>query len=298
MNLFTIFIIEKLKSLLKLKTVFFIPKNVCVGENFIIDTTLDKSIKLNDVAYNILNLLDGKNTIDDVVSRLLKKYNVSKQILERDINSIVSNLQDKNLVECKVVGNKILAFFFNLAIGQYLHKKRYSVPKSKIVTFLFLFYIVMKKLFMMWFITIIPICFFISNFTLDFNNTVNYAIGCYFVFIFAMILGFVLHEWTHIVVSKIQNQEFHGYILAKRFTVSIVKVNTESSLLSILLGPLVPSILGIVFILISLKTQSIMPFLLGTAFVINIINLLPFTKDGKGILEKILMKKLMKGAIK
>jgi ABC-type branched-subunit amino acid transport system permease subunit len=150
----------------------------------------------------------------------------------------------------------------------------------------------------MWLITIIPVYFFISNFTLDFNNMVNYAIGCYFVFIFAMILGFVLHEWIHIVVSKIQNQEIHGYILAKRFTVSIVKVNTESSLLSILLGPIVPSILGIVFILISLKTQSMMTFLLGIGFVINIINLLPFTKDGKGILEKILMKKLMKGAIK
>lgn len=298
MNLFTIFIIEKLKSLLKLKTVFFVPNNVCVGENSVIDTDLNKSVKLNDGAYNILSLLDGKNTIEDIVSILLKKYNVSKQILERDINSIVSNLQDKNLVECKIVGNKILVFFFNLAIGQYLYKKRYSIPKSKIATFLLLFYIVVKKLFIMWLITIIPVYFFISNFTLDFNNMVNYAIGCYFVFILAMILGFVLHEWVHIVVSKIQNQEIHGYILAKRFTVSIVKVNTESSLLSILLGPLVPSILGIVFILISLKTQSMMTFLLGIGFVINIINLLPFTKDGKGILEKILMKKLMKGAIK
>lgn len=298
MNLFTIFIIEKLKSLLKLKTVFFVPNNVCLGENSVIDTDLNKSVKLNDVAYNILSLLDGKNTIEDIVSILLKKYNVSKQILERDINSIVSNLQDKNLVECKIVGNKILVFFFNLAIGQYLYKKRYSIPKSKIATFLLLFYIVVKKLFIMWLITIIPVYFFISNFTLDFNNMVNYAIGCYFVFILAMILGFVLHEWVHIVVSKIQNQEIHGYILAKRFTVSIVKVNTESSLLSILLGPLVPSILGIVFILISLKTQSMMTFLLGIGFVINIINLLPFTKDGKGILEKILMKKLMKGAIK
>ncbi len=298
MKLFIIFIIEKLKSLLKLKTVFFIPDNVCISENFVIDTDLDKSVKLNDIACNILSLLDGKNTIEDIVSILLKKYNVSKEILERDINIIVSNLQNKNLVECKIVGNKILAFFFNLAIGQYLQKKRYSIPKSKIATFLLLFYILVEKLFIMWLITIMPVYFFINSFTLDSNYRINYAIGCYFVFIFSMIFGFVLHEWIHIAVSKIQNQEIHGYILAKRFTVSIVKVNTESSLLSILLGPLIPSILGIIFIFISLKTQSMMTFLLGIGFVINIINLLPFTKDGKGILEKILMKKLMKGATK
>lgn len=298
MKLFIIFIIEKLKSLLKLKTVFFIPENVCISENFVIDTDLDKSVKLNDVACNILSLIDGKNTVEDIVSILLKKYNVSKEILERDINIIVSNLQNKNLVECKIVGNKILVFFFNLAIGQYVQKKRYSIAKSKIATFLLLFYIVVKKLFIMWLITIMPVYFFINNFTLDSNYRINYAIGCYFVFIFSMIFGFVLHEWIHIAVSKIQNQETHGYILAKRFTVSIVKVNAESSLLSILLGPLIPSILGIIFIFISLKTQSMMTFLLGIGFVINIINLLPFTKDGKGILEKILMKKLMKGAIK
>jgi Zn-dependent protease len=65
-----------------------------------------------------------------------------------------------------------------------------------------------------------------------------------------------------------------------------------------LLGPLIPSILGIAFIVISIKIQSIMTFLVGIGFAINVINLLPFTQDGKGILEKILMKKLMKGAIK
>ena len=100
MNLFT-FIIEKLKSLLKIKAVFIIPKNVELSENLIFDTDLDKSITLNGVAYEILKLLNGINTIDDIVSELIKKYNVKKDVLERDINTIVSNLQDKNLVGSK-----------------------------------------------------------------------------------------------------------------------------------------------------------------------------------------------------
>lgn len=298
MKLFVIFIIEKLKSLLKLRTVFFIPKDVCIGENLIVDNALDKSVKLNHVAYNILSLLDGNNTLDNIASLLVEKYEVSKQVLERDINIILNNLQEKNLVERKIIGNKLLAFLFNLTIGQYLYKKRYSIPKSKISTFLLLLYIVIKKLFIMWIAIIIPICFFTSNFSLNFNSEIYYAIGCYFTFIFSIIIGFVLHEWIHIVVTQVQNKEVHGYILAKRFTVSIVKLNTESSIMSILLGPLVPSILGFVLIFISLIVQNLMIFLLGVGFVINIINLLPFTKDGNGILEKILMKKMMKGAIK
>lgn len=297
MNLFT-FIIEKLKSLLKIKTVFIIPKNVELSENLIFDTDLNKSITLNGVAYEILRLLNGINTIDDIVSELIKKYNVKKNVLERDINTIISNLQDKNLVESKITGNKIAVLFLNLGIFQYMHKKRYSIPKSKIFTFLLLLYIIIKKLFIMWIIAIITVYFFINNFASEFNDKINYAISGYFVFIFAMIFGFVLHEWIHIAVSKIQKQRLHGYILARKFTVSIVKINTESSLLSILLGPLIPSILGIAFIVISIKMQSIMIFLVGIGLAINLINLLPFTQDGKGILEKILMKKLIKGAIK
>lgn len=297
MNLVT-FIIEKLKSLLKIKTVFIFPKNVELNENLVFDTDLNKSITLNGVAHEILNLLNGTNTIDDIVSELLKKYNVKKDVLEKDIKTVISNLQDKNLVESKITGNKIAVFFLDIGIFQYTHKKRYSVPESKTLTFLLLFYIVMKKLFVMWVITIIPAYFFINNFASEFNNKVYYAISCYFIFIFSMIFGFVLHEWIHIAVSKIQKQRFHGYILARRFTVSIVKVNTESSLLSILLGPLIPSIIGVVFIIISIKIQSIMTFLVGIGFATNAINLLPFTQDGKGILGKILMKKLMKGAIK
>lgn len=297
MNLFT-FLIEKIKALLKIKTVFIIPKSVDLNENLIFDKDLNKSITLNGVAYEILKLVNGKNSIDDIVIELLKKYNVKKTVLERDVINILSNLQDKNLVEIKVIGNKIAVLFLNISIFQYVYKKRYSVSESKFGSLILLLYVVTKKLFVMWIITFITIYLFKHNLTSEFNEKINYAIDCYMVFILSIISGFVMHEWIHIAVSKIQNQEFCGYILARRFTVSIVKVNTESSLLSILLGPLIPSILGIIIIAISIKIQSIMIFALGIGFAVNAINLLPFTQDGKGILRKVLMKKLMKGAIK
>lgn len=297
MNLFT-FLIEKIKALLKIKTVFIIPKSVDLNENLIFDKDLNKSITLNGVAYEILKLVNGKNSIDDIVIELLKKYNVKKTVLERDVINILSNLQDKNLVEIKVIGNKIAVLFLNISIFQYVYKKRYSVSESKFGSLILLLYVVTKKLFVMWIITFITIYLFKHNLTSEFNEKINYAIDCYMVFILSIISGFVMHEWIHIAVSKIKNQEFRGYILARRFTVSIVKVNTESSLLSILLGPLIPSILGIIIIAISIKIQSIMIFALGIGFAVNAINLLPFTQDGKGILRKILMKKLMKGAIK
>ncbi|GIM33230.1 PqqD family protein [Paraclostridium bifermentans] len=297
MNLFT-FLIEKIKALLKIKTVFIIPKSVDLNENLIFDKDLNKSITLNGVAYEILKLVNGKNSIDDIVIELLKKYNVKKTVLERDVINILSNLQDKNLVEIKVIGNKIAVLFLNISIFQYVYKKRYSVSESKFGSLILLLYVVTKKLFVMWIITFITIYLFKHNLTSEFNEKINYTIDCYMVFILSIISGFVMHEWIHIAVSKIKNQEFRGYILARRFTVSIVKVNTESSLLSILLGPLIPSILGIIIIAISIKIQSIMIFALGIGFAVNAINLLPFTQDGKGILRKILMKKLMKGAIK
>ena len=59
MNLFT-FLIEKIKALLKIKTVFIIPKSVDLNENLIFDKDLNKSITLNGVAYEILKLVNGK----------------------------------------------------------------------------------------------------------------------------------------------------------------------------------------------------------------------------------------------
>lgn len=287
-NLFQ-FIIIKLQLILNLKTVYELPKNVYLNEDNIFDADLNKSIKLNNIAYSILSLVNGKNSTDDLVSILLKKYNVEKSVLERDIKTLFHGLKDKNLIECKLKGNKLLAYFFNLFIGQYTYKKRYTIPNSNILTFLLLIYVIIKKLFILVLFTILASVFFSTSFPID-NTIIIY----YFTFIFAVILGFVLHEWLHIVTSRLNKQKIHGYILLKKFTISVVKDDSELGIMSTLLGPLIPSILGIFLLLLSLNTHNTPLFLVGLAFSTNIINLLPFTTDGKRVLQKILIKKLIK----
>lgn len=289
MKKFLNFIIFKLQTILKLKIVYLCPKGVFLNENNVFDSDLNVKIKINSTAYSILELLNNELSFNEIITILLNKYSVHRNLLEKDVLNLFNDLEEKNLFERKVKGNKIITYFFNVFIGQYIYKKRYTIPKSNIYTFLLLLYLILKKLFLVILFSIIITIYFKKNFIININ-----IINNYYIFIFSIILGFVIHEWVHIFISRLKFKKVHGYIMLKKFTISIVKLNSESTFKSILLGPVIPSFLGIIFIISYFVYNNITFLFIGLAFVINIINLLPFASDGKRLLEKFLIMNLRK----
>lgn len=56
-------------------------------------------ITLNDTAASIIENLDGKNTLNDIVLKLLDIYNVKKELLEEDVISFVLHALKKGIIE-------------------------------------------------------------------------------------------------------------------------------------------------------------------------------------------------------
>ena len=57
---------------------------------------------LNKVGSFIFELCDGKNTLDDIVTQLLNKFDVEKEILIADLMDIIRDLQFKRIIKLEV----------------------------------------------------------------------------------------------------------------------------------------------------------------------------------------------------
>lgn len=72
------------------------------NDNFLIIMSEKLEIQyLNEVAKDFYLLLDGKKNIENIVDNLLEIYDVSKEILEKDIFHLIRELQWKNLIILK-----------------------------------------------------------------------------------------------------------------------------------------------------------------------------------------------------
>ena len=56
-------------------------------------------ITLNDTAASIIENLDGKNTLKDVILQLFTIYNVKEELLERDVIIFITDALSKGVIE-------------------------------------------------------------------------------------------------------------------------------------------------------------------------------------------------------
>lgn len=54
---------------------------------------------LNEVGYDIVQLVDGTRTKDDIVRQLLEMYDADASILRTDVDNIISYLQKEGVLE-------------------------------------------------------------------------------------------------------------------------------------------------------------------------------------------------------
>ena len=56
-------------------------------------------ITLNDTAASIIEMLDGKSTLNEIFLKLLDTYNVKKELLERDMITFVADALKKGIIK-------------------------------------------------------------------------------------------------------------------------------------------------------------------------------------------------------
>ncbi|MGC9489956.1 MAG: PqqD family protein [Thermovirgaceae bacterium] len=70
-------------------------------DTVLLDADAGTYYTLNEVAASVWEKIDGKRTIGDIVELMLEEYDVERATLERDMEDLVADLEDKGLVERK-----------------------------------------------------------------------------------------------------------------------------------------------------------------------------------------------------
>lgn len=56
---------------------------------------------LNETATRIWELIDGKNSIKDIIARILDEYEITQEQAEKEVVSFIKKLEEKNLVKIR-----------------------------------------------------------------------------------------------------------------------------------------------------------------------------------------------------
>jgi len=81
----------------------FILKDVA-GSKIVIATGKQKMdfngvITFNSVGADVFMLLDGTNSVDDIVKRISEDYGVSSEIVKADVEKLIEKMKKYNLIE-------------------------------------------------------------------------------------------------------------------------------------------------------------------------------------------------------
>lgn len=89
-------IYEKMKSLIPCKSC---QKYRCDNEFTIVNNFQNKMVYLNSTASTIFLLCNGKNSIDDICRYMLSEYDVSSDVIQKDIVKIIRDLQWDRIIK-------------------------------------------------------------------------------------------------------------------------------------------------------------------------------------------------------
>jgi hypothetical protein len=54
---------------------------------------------LNETGTRIWELIDGKNTVKDIVKKILEEYDIDEKEAEKEVISFIEKLNEKNLIK-------------------------------------------------------------------------------------------------------------------------------------------------------------------------------------------------------
>lgn len=74
------------------------------GANIVIATGAQKMefngiMTFNSVGAEVFNMLDGANTVEDIVQKIATDYGVEQGRVSEDVNKLIAKMKDHNLIE-------------------------------------------------------------------------------------------------------------------------------------------------------------------------------------------------------
>jgi hypothetical protein len=75
------------------------------GDTVLLDAEAGTYYTLNEVAASVWDKIDGKRAIGEILELMLEEYDVDQLTLEKDLEGLVADLEDKGLVEKKRVAD-------------------------------------------------------------------------------------------------------------------------------------------------------------------------------------------------
>lgn len=58
----------------------------------------ERLVKLDDIAVEILKLVDGMRSVEKISDILAEKFDATKKVIEKDVNSLLQTLADKGFI--------------------------------------------------------------------------------------------------------------------------------------------------------------------------------------------------------
>ncbi|MFL2660758.1 MAG: pyrroloquinoline quinone biosynthesis peptide chaperone PqqD [Alphaproteobacteria bacterium] len=59
----------------------------------------ERLVKLDDIAVEILKLVDGEATVDEISNKLSEKFKAPKEVIVKDVINMLQELSDKGFIE-------------------------------------------------------------------------------------------------------------------------------------------------------------------------------------------------------
>ena len=56
-------------------------------------------ITFNDVGAEVFNMLDGSNSVEDIISKISADYNVDSNMVKNDVEKLIEKMRKHNLID-------------------------------------------------------------------------------------------------------------------------------------------------------------------------------------------------------
>ena len=281
----------------KLNKIPYIPQNIEIYADYIYDPNLYAKIPINKTAYKILLLVDGKKSVSEITEEMNKKFNINHDILSNDINNLFNQLNNNYLLNWKYKSNvRVKNLIINI-IAQYKkgYKERVYIKNNSIFSvFNSINNVIIKKIgiFFIW-----SLMLYILSISITSAHSASHIALASLVCFSGLILSTNIHELSHLYSLWIQKKDKNiGFIgispLGVRF-VRPIETKIKNNIIVALSGSMVPGILGILMFSINYTLFKEWQYLVylnifAAMFIIQLIHLLPFTGDGKNLLNNIM----------
>ncbi|MFA9379031.1 MAG: hypothetical protein ACERKZ_20145 [Lachnotalea sp.] len=282
----------------------YFPHGVRMTGNSIYDDALQFETKLNTTALSIFKLVDDKNSFADIIEKMNIQYGCKDNSILRDVNKLLFDANKRNIINFKIKSKNIVYMLLAKIVFSII--KRSNVRYDIFGNNLFKILIQLLRILIAKFIGLAIIINFSLLLILFLSNNSNYIVYGYtlqiLVGINLLIIGSItsiaLHESLHAYYfRKMVKQVNSGFFALEGITMSFKRRRDQniSGVWVELSGPFITFMIGAVGYFI---TYIVMPnkmdfylYIFFFTYLVQILNLLPFSGDGRNILLRILFNK-------